>query len=171
MAALAGEELREFGRDLAGVSQKGVGKADRFLRSCRGRGAVFRLDRRHEKETRRGMLRVSFYAQAGEKRVVEIESSARGAVDGGWQNNAGGTEGVPLGRRCEVAPPPAAMPKALEDKFRKERAAWANYEKFPPGYRRMTAGWVASAKKQETQMKRFQKLIEFSAQNERIEFM
>ncbi len=74
------------------------------------------------------------------------------------------------GRR-EVAPLPAAMPKALEDKFRKECAAWANYEKFPPGYRRVTAGWVASAKKQETQMKRLQKLIEFSARNERIEFM
>jgi uncharacterized protein YdeI (YjbR/CyaY-like superfamily) len=73
--------------------------------------------------------------------------------------------------RREVAPLPAAMPKALEDKFRKERTAWANYQKFPPGYRRMTAGWVASAKKEETQIKRLDKLIEFSARNERIEFM
>ncbi len=73
--------------------------------------------------------------------------------------------------RHEVAPLPTAMPKALEDKFRKQRAAWANYEKFPAGYRRVTAGWVASAKKEETQMKRLQKLIEFSARNERIEFM
>jgi len=75
------------------------------------------------------------------------------------------------GDRREVAPLPAAMPKALGDKFRKQRAAWANYEKFPPGYRRLTAGWVASAKKQETQINRLQKLIEFSARNERIEFM
>ena len=74
------------------------------------------------------------------------------------------------GRR-EVAPLPAAMPKALEDKFRNERAAWANYEKFPPGYRRLTAGWVGSAKKAETQLKRLQKLIEYSARNDRIEFM
>lgn len=104
------------------------------------------------------MLRVPFYAQEGEKRVVEIESPARRTADCRRQNDAGGTESV-------------SMPRALEDKFRKQRGAWANYEKFPPGYRRVTAGWVASAKKEETQMKRLQKLMEFSARNERIEFM
>lgn len=70
-----------------------------------------------------------------------------------------------------VAPQPKVLSKLLEEKFRKQRAAWANYEKFPPGYRRMTAGWVASAKKEETQLKRLEKLIEFSARNERIEFI
>jgi uncharacterized protein YdeI (YjbR/CyaY-like superfamily) len=74
------------------------------------------------------------------------------------------------GRR-DVAPLPVAFPKALEEKFRKQRAAWTNYEKFPPGYRRATTGWVASAKKEETRFKRLEKLIEFSARNERIEFM
>ena len=75
------------------------------------------------------------------------------------------------GDRRDVPPMPTAMPKALEEKFRKQRTAWANYEKFPPGYRRMTAGWVASAKKEETQIKRLEKLMEYSARNERIEFM
>jgi uncharacterized protein YdeI (YjbR/CyaY-like superfamily) len=73
--------------------------------------------------------------------------------------------------RREVETLPSAMPKALEDKFRNQRAAWANYQKFPPGYRRVTAGWVGSAKKAETQLKRLEKLIEYSARNERIEFM
>jgi len=73
--------------------------------------------------------------------------------------------------RRDVAPLPTAMPKELEDRFRKQRAAWTNYEKFPPGYRRITAGWVASAKKEETRIKRLEKLMEFSARNERIEFM
>jgi uncharacterized protein YdeI (YjbR/CyaY-like superfamily) len=71
----------------------------------------------------------------------------------------------------EVPPMPTEMPKELEDRFRKRRAAWVNYEKFPPGYRRTTAGWVASAKKEETRIKRLEKLIEFSARNERITFM
>jgi len=75
------------------------------------------------------------------------------------------------GDRREVAPMPSELPKGLEDRFRKQRAAWINYGKFPPGYRRMTAGWVASAKKEETQIKRLEKLIEFSARNQRIEFM
>jgi uncharacterized protein YdeI (YjbR/CyaY-like superfamily) len=71
----------------------------------------------------------------------------------------------------EVPPMPTEMPRDLEERFRKQRAAWANYEKFPPGYRRVTAGWVASAKKEETRNKRLEKLIEFSARNQRIEFM
>jgi uncharacterized protein YdeI (YjbR/CyaY-like superfamily) len=66
---------------------------------------------------------------------------------------------------------PSELPKDLESRFRTHPAAWANYEKFPPGYRRMTAGWVASAKKEDTQIKRLEKLIEFSARGERIEFM
>jgi uncharacterized protein YdeI (YjbR/CyaY-like superfamily) len=73
--------------------------------------------------------------------------------------------------RHDVPPMPTEMPKDIEEMFRKQRAAWANYEKFPPGYRRMTAGWVASAKKEETRIKRLEKLIEFSARNQRIEFM
>jgi len=73
--------------------------------------------------------------------------------------------------RRDVAPPPTALPEALEEKFRKQREAWANYEKLPPGYRRLTAGWVASAKKEETQIKRLEKLIECTARNERIVFM
>jgi uncharacterized protein YdeI (YjbR/CyaY-like superfamily) len=75
------------------------------------------------------------------------------------------------GHGREVPPMPAELAKVLEAKFRKQRVAWANYEKFPPGYRRITAGWVASAKKEETRLKRLEKLIEYSARNERIEFM
>jgi uncharacterized protein YdeI (YjbR/CyaY-like superfamily) len=71
----------------------------------------------------------------------------------------------------EVPPLPTELPKDLEERFRKQRAAWANYENFPPGYRRITAGWVASAKREETRIKRLEKLIEFSARNQRIEFM
>ncbi len=82
-----------------------------------------------------------------------------------------GLEAYNSENRREVAPMPTEMPKDLADRFRKQRAAWANYEKFPPGYRRMTAGWVASAKKEKTRIKRLEKLTEFSARNERIEFM
>jgi uncharacterized protein YdeI (YjbR/CyaY-like superfamily) len=35
----------------------------------------------------------------------------------------------------------------------------------------MTAGWVASAKKEETRLKRLDQLIEFSARNERMKFI
>ncbi len=82
-----------------------------------------------------------------------------------------GLKAYDSGRVREVPPMPAELPKELEERFRKQRAAWAKYEKFPPGYRRMTAGWVSSAKKEETRIKRLEKLMEFSARNERITFM
>lgn len=72
-------------------------------------------------------------------------------------------------RRTE--PKPTVLPKALEREFKNHSAAWKNFQAFPPGYRRMTTGWVASAKKEETQRKRLAKLISFSAKNKRIEFM
>ncbi len=75
------------------------------------------------------------------------------------------------GDRREVPVMSTELPKALEEQFRKQRTAWLNYGKFPPGYRRLTAGWVASAKKEETRFRRLQKLMESSARNERIEFM
>jgi uncharacterized protein YdeI (YjbR/CyaY-like superfamily) len=89
--------------------------------------------------------------------------------DGGMMQ--AGLKAYDSGRVREVPPLPAELPKELEERFRKQRAAWANYEKFPPGYRRTTAGWVSSAKKEETRIKRLGKLMEFSARNEWIEFM
>jgi len=74
--------------------------------------------------------------------------------------------------QARQAPPmPSELPPALANRLRKNRAAWANYAKFPPGYRRVTAGWVASAKRAETQIKRLEKLIEHCARGERIQFM
>jgi uncharacterized protein YdeI (YjbR/CyaY-like superfamily) len=73
--------------------------------------------------------------------------------------------------RRDALPMPTEMPRHLEEKFRKNRIAWKNYQKFPPGYRKNTAGWVGFAKREETQMKRLEMLIEHSARNERVEFM
>jgi uncharacterized protein YdeI (YjbR/CyaY-like superfamily) len=71
----------------------------------------------------------------------------------------------------KVEPQPTELPKALAAKFRAAKSAWKNFQNFPPGYRRMTIGWVASAKKEETRQKRLEELISTSAKNERIKFM
>jgi len=70
-----------------------------------------------------------------------------------------------------TAPHPTQLPKALEAHFKKHAEAWRNFQNFPPAYRRLTTGWVASAKKEETQLKRLEKLIEYSMRNEKIPFM
>jgi uncharacterized protein YdeI (YjbR/CyaY-like superfamily) len=59
----------------------------------------------------------------------------------------------------------------LEAQFRKHETAWKNFTRFPPSYQRMTIGWVASAKQEETQLRRLRRLIAESAANRRIKFM
>jgi uncharacterized protein YdeI (YjbR/CyaY-like superfamily) len=66
---------------------------------------------------------------------------------------------------------PTQLPRNLQEKFKRQVSAWTNFGQFPPSYRRMAIAWVASAKKEETQLKRLNQLIEFSAENKRIKFM
>jgi uncharacterized protein YdeI (YjbR/CyaY-like superfamily) len=66
---------------------------------------------------------------------------------------------------------PTKLPAPLEEQFRKRENAWENFTRFPPSYRRMTIGWVASAKQEATQLRRLQQLIAESSRNQRIRFI
>ncbi len=66
---------------------------------------------------------------------------------------------------------PRTFSSELNKLFSKNKAAWNNFKTFPPYYRRMTAGWVESASKPETRLKRLHQLIDFSAANKKIDFM
>ena len=66
---------------------------------------------------------------------------------------------------------PTKFPPMLEEAFRKQKTAWENFRRFPPSYQRMTIGWVASAVKDETQLRRLRQLIAQSAADKRIKFM
>ncbi len=72
-------------------------------------------------------------------------------------------------RRVEAKP--TELPAGFEKRFRNAKQAWSNFQNFPPGYRRMTIGWVASAKKEETQLKRLQQLMDASARQEKLKFI
>ncbi len=73
--------------------------------------------------------------------------------------------------RRETPSMPERLPKDLENQFKMKSDAWEHFKRFPPSYRQITIGWVASAKKEETRLKRLNQLIEFSARNKRIKFM
>jgi uncharacterized protein YdeI (YjbR/CyaY-like superfamily) len=66
---------------------------------------------------------------------------------------------------------PTRLPQRLQKTFQRNATAWKNFQQFPPYYRRMTIGWVASAIKDETRTKRLEQLIGSSAENRRIKFM
>ncbi|MGO9126665.1 MAG: YdeI/OmpD-associated family protein [Terriglobales bacterium] len=93
---------------------------------------------------------------------------ARKLIAAGKMTTAG-LEAFRPERRTEAHP--TELPTNLKGTFQEHAAAWQHFESFPPFYRRMTIAWVASAKKEETRMKRLEKLMEFSEKNKRIKFM
>jgi uncharacterized protein YdeI (YjbR/CyaY-like superfamily) len=61
----------------------------------------------------------------------------------------------------ELAPAETAL-------FRKNKAAWADWQQRPPGYRKLCLHWITSAKRPETRAKRLATLIEDSAAGRKI---
>jgi uncharacterized protein YdeI (YjbR/CyaY-like superfamily) len=62
----------------------------------------------------------------------------------------------------------ASLPGAYEKTLKAHKAAWDFFQAQPPSYRKIAFWWVVSAKKEETRLKRLQKLIEYSAQRKRL---
>ena len=57
----------------------------------------------------------------------------------------------------------ASQLKALQ----KDQKAWAFFESLPPGYRKRATFWVTSAKREDTRVRRLEKLIESMKRQER----
>lgn len=58
----------------------------------------------------------------------------------------------------------AELPEELTESFRANAAAWADYQKRTPSYRKRVNWWVLSAKTEATRQKRLRQLIELSAE-------
>ena len=58
--------------------------------------------------------------------------------------------------------PAQSLPPALQQQLKANRKAWAFFEAQPPGYRRVAAFWVTSAKRDETKQRRLALLIRAS---------
>jgi uncharacterized protein YdeI (YjbR/CyaY-like superfamily) len=64
--------------------------------------------------------------------------------------------------------PKAALAPAETALFRADAAAWADWQRRPPGYCRVALHWIASAKKPETRARRLATLIADSAAGRKI---
>ena len=64
--------------------------------------------------------------------------------------------------------PLASLTPEEEALFRKNKAAWADWEKRPAGYRKTALGWVTGAKRPETRAKRLGELIDVSSEGRRL---
>lgn len=61
-----------------------------------------------------------------------------------------------------------SLPEGYVERLRGNAAAWADWQARPPGYRRMVAHWIASAKREETRQRRLAALIEDSAAGRKV---
>lgn len=62
----------------------------------------------------------------------------------------------------------AELGEDRERLFRRNRKAWRFFQSQPPGYRKLCAWWIISAKREDTRERRLARLIECSAAGERI---
>ncbi len=60
---------------------------------------------------------------------------------------------------------------AYEKLFKANRKAWEFFRAQPPGYQKLATFWITGAKKEETQRKRLQIMIDASAKGTRTRWM
>jgi uncharacterized protein YdeI (YjbR/CyaY-like superfamily) len=93
------------------------------------------------------------------RRAAELESEGRMTKAGLAAFH--GRERKPTGYSFES--PPATLPPAFVRRLKANRAAWADFAARPPGYRRLCAFWIMSAKQEPTRERRLETLIASSA--------
>jgi uncharacterized protein YdeI (YjbR/CyaY-like superfamily) len=64
--------------------------------------------------------------------------------------------------------PLASLTAEETRQIRKVKAAWTDWDKRPPGYRKVVLNWITTAKRPETRAKRLATLIECSAAGRKI---
>jgi uncharacterized protein YdeI (YjbR/CyaY-like superfamily) len=62
----------------------------------------------------------------------------------------------------------AELEEPYNGMLKKNKAAWDFFQARPPSYRKTLSWWIVSAKKEETRLKRLEKLIEESANGRRM---
>jgi uncharacterized protein YdeI (YjbR/CyaY-like superfamily) len=95
------------------------------------------------------------------RRVEELKAEGLMAPPGlaAFDNRDPARSGVQL---------PEALDPALERRFRKDRPAWRFWEAQPAGYRRVATWWVMSAKREETRIRRLDKLMAACGEGTRL---
>lgn len=94
--------------------------------------------------------------------ALKADGRMTSAGERAFEENAGRREVYAYER------PLAEFSKEETALFRRNKAAWADWEKRPPSYRKVILNWVTSAKKPETRERRLATLIEDSAAGRKV---
>ena len=79
-----------------------------------------------------------------------------------------GLNRAPTDRSYDAPRPPSMIPGYIQKALQRSPTAWRNFESLAPSYRRNYIGWIDSAKRQETKMRRLQESIQLLAAGKRL---
>lgn len=65
----------------------------------------------------------------------------------------------------------APLPEELRSRFERHPGAWEHFRAQPPGYQRTLRHWVVSAKREETRLRRLDRLIEVSRRGKQVDLL
>jgi uncharacterized protein YdeI (YjbR/CyaY-like superfamily) len=74
-------------------------------------------------------------------------------------------------QKRKTPPHPTSLPENLQELFEKNKTAWTHFNEFSPGYKKLCIAWVASAKREETQLRRLNALMACSSKNRKMNLM
>jgi uncharacterized protein YdeI (YjbR/CyaY-like superfamily) len=103
----------------------------------------------------------SKWSMANRRRYAQLKASGR--------LMRAGLDRAPTDRR-DSAPRASSseVPRYIHAALRRHPAAWKHFEGLAPSYRRMYVGWIDSAKRQETKMRRLQEAIGLLAAGKKL---
>jgi|SRR5437868_9100639 len=99
----------------------------------------------------------------GDSRWSTINRKRYGALKAAGRLKPSGIDRAPTDRSYGPRPPrfqmPATVPRYIQAALRKQPAAWRYFVGLPLSHRRRYIGWIESAKREETKVRRLQEAI------------
>lgn len=104
-----------------------------------------------------------FTPRKADSRWSAVNRKRYAALKAGGRLQPAGIRRAPTDRTYGPRPPryeaPATIPRYIQTALRKEPAAWSHFQGLPPSHRRRYLGWIESAKREDTKVRRLQEAV------------
>ena len=103
----------------------------------------------------------STWSTANRKRYLQLEATGR--------LTPAGLNRAPTDRSYDAPrPSPSKVPQYIQEALKKRPTAWSYFESLAPSHRRRYMGWIDSAKRQETKIRRLEEAIGLLAAGKKL---
>ena len=106
---------------------------------------------------------IKFTPRKADSRWSTINRKRYAALKASGRLKPSGIKRAPTDRTYDPRPPrfpmPATVPRYIQAALKKKPAAWRYFEGLAPSHRRRYVGWIESAKREDTRVRRLQEAI------------